>query len=154
VFCWIPSHVCIQGNTKADSAAKQALLLPITDFKIPYTDLKASIAKYVKHLWQIDWDGNVNNKLHLINPVVSKTQNVILKRRDEVVITRCRIGHSRITHSFLLQREDPPECFFCQCPLTVKHILTECGDTILIRSNYFDTKSMKDLLTNANLIKF
>jgi hypothetical protein len=34
-------------------------------------------------------------------------------------------------------------------PLTVKHILTECGDTALIRNNYFDTKSMKDLLTNV-----
>ena len=38
-------------------------------------------------------------------------------------------------------------------PLTVKHILTECGDTALIRNNYFDTKSMKDLLTNDNIIK-
>ena len=117
VFCWIPSHIGIHGNTKADSAAKQALQLPITDFKIPYTDLKALIREYVKHLWQIDWNENVNNKLHKINPIISKTQSVILKRRDEVVITRCRIGHSRITHSFLLQREDPPECVFCQCPL-------------------------------------
>ena len=153
MFCWIPSHVGIHGNTKADSAAKQALLLPITDFKIPYTDLKASIVEYIKQLWQIDWDGNVNNKLHGINPVVSKTQNVILKRRDEVGITRCRIGYPRVTHSLLLQREDPPECVFCQCPLTVKHILTECGDTALIRNNYFDTKSMKDLLTNDNISK-
>jgi polyribonucleotide nucleotidyltransferase len=128
VFCWIPSHVGIHGNTKADSAAKQALLSPITDFKISYTDLEYSIAEYAKHLWQVDWDGNVNNKLHGINPVVNKTQNVILKRRDEIVITSCRIGHSWITHSFLSQREEPPKCVFCQCPLTVKHILTECGD--------------------------
>jgi hypothetical protein len=107
-------------NTKADTAAKQALQLSIKYFKIPYTDLKASIGENVKHLWQTDWNENVNNKLHKINPIVSKTQNVILKRRDEVVITRCRIGHSRITHSFLLHKEDPPECAFYQCPLTVK----------------------------------
>jgi hypothetical protein len=44
-------------------------------------------------------------------------------------------------------------CFLPICPLTVKHILTECGDTALIRNNYFDTKSMKDLLTNVNLNK-
>jgi hypothetical protein len=85
--------------------------------------------------------------------LISKTQNVILKRRDEVVITRCRIGHSRIRPSFLLHREDPPECVFCQCPLTVKRILTECGDTALIRNNYFDTKCMKDLFTNVSLNK-
>jgi hypothetical protein len=35
--------------------------------------------------------------------------------------------------------------------LTVKHILTECGDTELIRNTYFNTKSMKDHLTNVNL---
>ena len=48
VFCWIPSHIGIHGNTKADSVAKQALQLPITDFKIPHTDLKSSIREYVK----------------------------------------------------------------------------------------------------------
>jgi hypothetical protein len=123
VFCWIPSRIGIHGNNIADSAAKQALQLPFMDYKIQYIVLKASIREYVKHLWQTDWNENKNNKLHGINPVVDKTQNVILKRRDEVVITRCRI-------------EAPSECVFCQCPLTVKHILTECGDTALIRNNY------------------
>jgi hypothetical protein len=60
---------------------------PITDFKIPYTDLKALIGEYVKHLWQTGWNKNKNNKLHGINSTVSTT--VILKRRDEVVTRDC-----------------------------------------------------------------
>ena len=39
VFCWLPSHVRIKGNKKADIAAKSALTLNISDLKIPFTDL-------------------------------------------------------------------------------------------------------------------
>jgi hypothetical protein len=116
VFYWIPIHIGIHGNTKADSAAKQALQLPITDFKIRYTGLKASIREYVKYLWQTDWNEIINNKLHGINPIVSETQNVILKRQDEVVIARCIIRHLQITQAFLLQRKNPPECVFANAP--------------------------------------
>ena len=50
-FCWIPSHIGIYGNTKADKAAKDALNFEIAEFRIPYTDLKFSIKKYVNSLW-------------------------------------------------------------------------------------------------------
>ena len=153
VFCWIPSHIGIRGNTKADSAAKRALQLPVTNFKIPHTDFKPMIREYVKHLWQTDWNECINNKLHDINPTVGKTQSIILKRQDEVVITKLRIGHSRLTHSCLLKREDRPECVFCQCPLTVNHILLECGDTTLIRNTYFNVQSMTELFNNVDLNK-
>jgi hypothetical protein len=36
---------------------------------------------------------------------------------------------------------------------TIKHILTDCGDTALIRNNFFDSNSMKDILTNDNDMK-
>ena len=42
VFCWLPSHVNIRGNELADSEAKSALSLVITNFKIPHSDFKSA----------------------------------------------------------------------------------------------------------------
>ena len=39
MFCWVPSHVGIQGNERVDALAKLALNEPYTNIKIPYADL-------------------------------------------------------------------------------------------------------------------
>jgi hypothetical protein len=62
-----------------------------------------------------------------------------------VVLCRARIGHTHLTHSYLLKGEDQPECIPCQCALTVKHILIDCVDFSVIRQNYFNVKSLKEL---------
>ena len=58
-----------------------------------------------------------------------------LSRHDSVLINRLRIGHTHVTHSYLLSGDDQPECDVCQCPLTVKHIMIECVDLHDVRNN-------------------
>ena len=56
IFCWIPSHIGIAGNEKADKAAKEALSLEPSDVPIPHTDFRSNIIEYNKKLWQSEWD--------------------------------------------------------------------------------------------------
>ena len=49
-------------------------------------------------------------------------------RKEEVIISRLRIGHTHITHSQLLKGEDSPVCLTCKVPLTVKHITVTGSD--------------------------
>ena len=150
-FCWIPSHIGINGNTKADKAAKDALKFDIAQFQIPFTDLKLSIKVYVNNLWQTYWDSHHTSKLYSIQNKVNKPCNVILKREDEVIISRLRIGHSKLTHSYLINKEQQPECISCNCPLSVYHILLECCDFTPIRNTLFNNiQSMHDLFTNTS----
>jgi len=41
------------------------------------------------------------------------------------IINRLKIGHSRLTQSYLLSGEDQPPCASCDAPLTVKHIVLD-----------------------------
>ena len=67
-FCWIPSHIGIDGNEAADIAAKEALGKRKTDLAIPHTDYKTQIKSYVRVKWQQRWDQCVYNRLHCIQP--------------------------------------------------------------------------------------
>ena len=60
-------------------------------------------------------------------------QKTCLSRRDTVLQNRLRIGHTRLTHSYLLSGDDVPECGTCQWPLKLHthtlswHIVYYCN---------------------------
>ena len=146
VFCWIPSHTGIKGNEKADSAAKSALDLPRAKVGVPYTDFKHLISQYIFSTWQDNWNGAVVNKLHSVKPVLGDWQSSYRRcRNDEVVLCRARIGHTHLTHSYILRKDPPPLCEHCQCILTVRHILVECNRFARERKDIFGRRDVVEL---------
>ena len=127
IFCWMPSHMGISGNEHADSAAKASLQKVVSESLISYTDAYQNISQYVRDLWQREWDTAVNNKLHAIKPLIGEQLSAYRSvRRDEVVLSRLKLGHSYLTHSYLLKGKPSPECVMCGCRLTISHILVDC----------------------------
>ena len=135
-----------------DKQAKTPLSLEPTSFKIPFSNFKPSINKYILEEWQTSWNNNIGNKLLDIKPTIGEYQSVVQNiRREEVVLARLRLGHTRVTHSYLLQGEEHPQCVGCDTPFTVRHFLLECGDFAQVRNNCFHVDNMKELFQDIHI---
>ena len=121
----------------------------ITNFKIPHFDFKSNIRLYINNKCQSVWETQTQNKLKEIKPNFnSKCTFSNYSRKEQTIITRCRIGHTKITHSYILKNEQPPFCIPCNEPFTVKHFLVTCVEFNYIRSKYFNVKSIKELFND------
>lgn len=138
VFLWCPSHIGISvGNTKADQAAKQALSIPLVPPQIsPLNDVISILTLSVFRLWQASWQSSIHNKFLAIKPSLGQWSTPTrASRREEVVLARLRLGHTRATHGYLLGQEDPPLCPLCtaHATLTILHLLLHCQGTASLR---------------------
>ena len=70
-------------------------------------------------------------------------------RKENTVLNRLHIGHSFLTHSYILRKKEAPVCVACNVLLTVKHILIECADFLETRKKYFEEKSLYSLFRNV-----
>jgi hypothetical protein len=75
-----------------------------------------------------DLDHFFNNIFHESHSLVGKTPcSYGQDQKEQVVLTRCRIGHGSITHSYLLNTEERPECIACTSIHSLKHVLIDYG---------------------------
>ena len=160
-LCWIPGHVGIAGNEKADHHAKLASLRAPELILLPYTDMYCVITEGLKDIWQDEWH-NSGNKLLLIRDDVSKIpSNANFNRKDEVVCNRLRVGHTLLTHGYLMERDRdiqgiPQPCELCMNHvMSVKHVLVDCEVLRLVRRNVLGKErvTMKELLGGKVAVK-
>ena len=65
----------------------------------------------------------------------------------KVILTRCRIGHSKFTHSYLLNNDWRPDCIPCYCNYSLKHILIDFVDIFDVGQKFKNLNNLYDLFT-------
>ncbi|XP_017797024.1 PREDICTED: uncharacterized protein LOC108578249 [Habropoda laboriosa] len=153
IFLWTPAHTGIYGNEEADKAARAATEQPTTDNNISVADLKLEIKRCSMNLWQETWNQNTT-QLREIKESVEKWEHPPLSRKDSVILTRLRIGHTWHTSGHILRKEEPPKCEICKTRLTIKHIILECSKYSRSRRKHRLYDTLNENLKSTDIIQY
>lgn len=145
-FMWVPAHRGIEGNEMADYYAKQAIKLE-TVIENPFSikEVKSIIKKQIMNEWQEKWvKGKKGRHLFNIQKEVGKMKLKELNNREQTIISRLRIGHSRLNSTLYIMGKY--QTGLCKCGKekeTVEHILCYCSKYKVVREQLKDKLKMK-----------
>ena len=149
---WVPFHIGIVRNKKtdkyADRARKPFQILILRTYLL--RTLKSLWIKKYSHLGKI-----TGTQYHrLTNSKILKKKKTVKKwntpfnfdRRWDIAITRTRIGHLFLNYSYLISKEPQPICDSCDTTLIIKHIVKECTQFSLTRTDLNISHSIAEAL--------
>ena len=96
------------------------------------TEGKSIVWKEIHLEWQEYWEQETKGRhlyslLNKVNSTVELSRWVGWKRKEQVIMTRMRIGHTNLNGTLKIIGKHPTGlCQKCQQPETVQHILITC----------------------------
>ena len=146
-FMWVPSHVGVVGNERADLLARSITnnsdIIPdsssLLSVSVPWTDIVSLLKKRSIGIWKKHWNYTIQieNKglwYATYNVPIGKTpwfckSSTYINRKFYSTILRLRFGHCRLNfHLFRLKLVQSPHCDYCstQTEQSLSHIFFEC----------------------------
>ena len=116
---------------------------------MPFSDLKPLTAKYIHQVWRKERAGAVIvlNKRHEILPKLLDRLLSFCKTRKKT--KRLHIGHSYLTHFFILKRKKRNHQFVLHV-IKIKDIMTECAELVEVRKKHLEDRPLYSLFQNVN----
>ena len=157
VVAWVPSHVGIDGNEKADTLAKQGAELVHKEFdvKLGYTEIKSLIHASFKEEVNENWKKSNHPSTNYIEKVQHKRYPLAKQyvKRNRLILNKpaCMLDKNA-------------KCEVCESvKLSVQHIVMECKkydqNRNILKNAYseegvqFSLKNVLDIFPAHNLIK-
>ncbi|KAM3606960.1 uncharacterized protein V6R79_000107 [Siganus canaliculatus] len=130
-FVWVPSHSGVEGNERADKLAKEALMREAIDLAIPLgkSECYSACKDKLEHQWQMEWAEERKGRHFFSLQPSTKTKRWKIKsgRRDDIVLTRIRLGHCGLASGLRVVGKHPDGLCQCGSPETVQHVILSCS---------------------------